>query len=62
MAPELHQPNGYLQYKGPPVDLFACGVILFFMIARKDPFDRADSNDARYKCIMSNNTSHFWKL
>jgi len=38
MSPEL---NGHEAYEGPPVDIFACGVMLFMMITSKQPFNEA---------------------
>jgi serine/threonine protein kinase len=30
------------EYKGPPVDIFACGVILFLMLTATPPFEHAE--------------------
>jgi serine/threonine protein kinase len=35
MAPEIESQN----YAGPPVDIFALGVVLFLMITGKAPFN-----------------------
>lgn len=55
MAPEISF-GGSLKYKGTPVDLFACGVILFFMVAGKYPFERAIINDPRYMNIINDDS------
>jgi serine/threonine protein kinase len=39
MAPEL---SGQDEYEGPPVDIFACGVMLFMMLTSKQPFNEAN--------------------
>lgn len=39
MAPEL---SGQESYDGPPVDIFACGVMLFMMLTSKQPFNEAN--------------------
>lgn len=39
MAPEL---SGQDTYDGPPVDIFACGVMLFMMLTSKQPFNEAN--------------------
>jgi len=39
MAPEL---SGQETYEGPPVDIFACGVMLFMMLTSKQPFNEAN--------------------
>mmetsp|Transcript_20600 Transcript_20600/g.18011 ORF Transcript_20600/g.18011 Transcript_20600/m.18011 type:complete len:397 (+) Transcript_20600:306-1496(+) len=58
MAPEinLEQP-----YKGPAVDLFAAGVILFIMVAGSFPFGKAVPQDEHYKKICTGKYSDFWK-
>lgn len=39
MAPELSNKENYA---GPPVDIFACGVMLFMMLTSKQPFNEAN--------------------
>mmetsp|Transcript_11304 Transcript_11304/g.11361 ORF Transcript_11304/g.11361 Transcript_11304/m.11361 type:complete len:96 (+) Transcript_11304:532-819(+) len=58
MAPEMHmlQPcNGELS------DFFAAGVILFIMVTKDAPFQRAILNDPYYKHLASREI-RFWKL
>lgn len=58
MAPEiiLRKP-----YRGESVDLFATGVILFIMVARHPPFNKADPRDDNfYKKIVANRFDLFW--
>lgn len=58
MAPEiiLRQP-----YHGDCVDLFAAAVILFIMVARHPPFNKADPRDDNfYKKIVGNRPDLFW--
>jgi len=54
MAPEL---KGQKQeYEGPPVDIFAMGVMLFIMVNAKFPFGEA--GDAYYERMQSNPMSY----
>ena len=54
MAPEvaknerIRQPN---KYAGPPVDIFACGVLLFFMLTCEIPFRKALTR--QHKAILT---------
>jgi serine/threonine protein kinase len=48
MAPELFSGASY---EGPPVDVFACGVMLFEMLTGEIPFN--ESLDSGYKMFMS---------
>jgi serine/threonine protein kinase len=54
MAPELIGEKK--AYKGPPVDIFAMGVILFIMVFAKFPFGEA--GDAYYQRMQSNPASY----
>jgi len=47
VAPEVFSSNSY---EGPPVDLFACGVILFQILTGKMPFYEA--GDKWHKLIL----------
>jgi serine/threonine protein kinase len=51
MAPELLQ-EGEIKYEGNPVDIFACGVMLFMMYTGNQPFNKI--GDALHKLIVSN--------
>jgi len=48
MAPEQHQRK---PYDGKSIDIFAAGIILFVMVARHPPFNKAVANDQFYKFI-----------
>jgi serine/threonine protein kinase len=50
MAPEIKQAKG-LKYEGPPVDIFACGVMLFMMYTGSQPF--SELGDAWHRLIVS---------
>jgi len=58
MAPEI-----YLRkpYNGPSVDIFACGVILFNMMAGMAPFMDATEKDPYYRLIWSSKYESYWK-
>jgi serine/threonine protein kinase len=43
MAPELW--NDHEKYDGPPVDIFALGVILFMILTSKMPFEKSTDKD-----------------
>jgi len=49
MAPEVVNQE---TYEGPPIDVFACGVMLFMMLSGKPPF--SDHCDDFHKYLMSN--------
>lgn len=51
MAPELiKEANADESYAGPPVDVFACGVMLFIMLYGKFPFSEA--GDVYYRRLQ----------
>lgn len=58
MAPEIHMRK---PYNGASVDLFACGIILFIMVAQHPPFSIAKPEDPFYKLICANRLDLFWK-
>ena len=49
MAPELLKEE---EYAGPPVDIFACGVMLFMMYTGNQPFTKLC--DAWHKLLINN--------
>ena len=51
MGPELLG-EAQLEYKGPPVDIFACGVAMYIMNVGNFPWNTAD--DDHYKLCHSN--------
>ncbi|XP_076055126.1 ribosomal protein S6 kinase alpha-6-like [Oratosquilla oratoria] len=53
MAPEVLQPRRK-RYLGPPVDLWACGVIFFKLMTKRKPWSRADPNDEEYRMWVEN--------
>ncbi len=57
-APEMAAGKGY---DLPPVDIFACGIILFMMIAGHPPFRKAESSDSWYKFIAGKKSDMFWQ-
>lgn len=59
MAPEIYKG---VTYSGQSVDLFACGIILFIMVAQHPPFGAASAKDPHYKLISTNRTDMFWKV
>jgi len=59
MAPEIHLKK---PYQGKSVDLFACAIILFILVAEHPPFTTADAaKDPYYKCIAQNRSDLFWQ-
>lgn len=58
MAPEIHMRK---PYQGASVDLFACAIILFIMIAQHPPFTKAEPSDPFYKLICANRVDLFWR-
>ena len=56
MAPELIQKR---TYNGKKVDMFAIGVILFFLVTGVFPFEAADRNDRYYKNLTDGNFEQY---
>ncbi|XP_076054401.1 serine/threonine-protein kinase Chk1-like [Oratosquilla oratoria] len=48
MPPEVLQSQNK-RYQGPPVDLWACGIIFFKLMTKRKPWSRADLDDKEYK-------------
>jgi len=60
MAPELFQGE---VYNGPLVDIFACGIILFALLSRRTPFDKADKKfNVYYKLVVEKKWDKFWQV
>jgi len=60
MAPELIQGE---VYHGASVDIFACGMILFAMLCRRTPFDKADKKfNVYYKLLAEKKFDKFWQV
>jgi len=59
MAPEIAMAQN--SYKGIPIDLFSCAVILFVFMTGKPCHKIADPNDVHYKLLTQNKHVHFWK-
>lgn len=59
MAPEIEEKK--VPYDGKSVDLFACGVILFMMLAGEPPFLKTSQEDLFYRQIMEK-SNLFWKV
>ena len=57
MAPEILLK---LDYQGQVVDLFALGVILFFLYSGRLPFEMAIEEDVHYGYIVNHRTDEFW--
>ena len=57
-APEIYLGTGY---SGEQADIFAAGVILFFLVFRTIPFREAKPTDSVYKCIVNNRIDLFWR-
>ena len=59
MAPEIYRKVPYL---GMYADVFAIGVVLFAMVARKFPFGVASNTDGYYVYIYKGYITEFWAL
>ena len=58
MAPEI---SALESYQGRPVDIYALGVILFFMHSGHRPFEQSSMDDYRFKVFHEKNHL-FWKF
>lgn len=52
-------PNPSMEANSPSLDLFSCGVILYFLLTRELPFAKADPLNARYNHFLHNKPG-FW--
>ena len=60
MAPEMLRGGSYC---GIDTDLFAAGVVLFFMLTQRMPFAVADPNkDLLYRLLVSGEAECFWNI
>ena len=57
MAPEIW----YGSYVASAADIFAVGVILFFMFSGKYPFRFANMHDQKYDLLISKKYDDFWR-
>ena len=55
-APEMKQDK----YRGPPVDVFMAGVVLFIFLTGRPPFYFANRKDEYYSHIRAKNSAAFW--
>ncbi|XP_076057325.1 serine/threonine-protein kinase Chk1-like [Oratosquilla oratoria] len=49
MAPEIFKKD---RYRGPPVDLWSCGIILFVMATSTHPWEMALETEMSYRCWL----------
>ena len=45
MAPEVFQTHGKISAYKEPVDIWACGIIMYLMLAGRTPFNDKDYNE-----------------
>ena len=57
MAPEIHLGE---VYNGESIDLFAAGIILFTILTRRVPFEKAHPSDPHYYYLVTDPQS-FWR-
>ena len=57
MAPEIIECK---IYSGLKADVFALGVVLFYMVIGKFPFNEATLADENYRLIIQEKFAHFW--
>jgi len=58
MAPEMFKNKGYDPQKG---DIWACGVIVFIMLAGFPPFQKPNTTDWWFQKLASNRHALFWQ-
>ena len=60
MVPEMLRGG---EYSGVHTDVFAAGVVLFFMLTQRMPFAVADPDkDPLYRLLISGESEHFWNI
>ena len=57
MAPEIIECK---IYNGLKADIFALGIVLFYMVLGKFPLNEATINDENYRLIIQEKLEHFW--
>lgn len=58
-APEI---LAQIPYEGTKTDIFAAGVILFIMMIGSAPFEKATSEDQRYRQIIESRYERFFTI
>ncbi|KAI9914430.1 hypothetical protein PsorP6_007803 [Peronosclerospora sorghi] len=58
MAPEIK--SGHM-YRGPPVDVWATGIVLFILLTGLPPFNEAEKGDVWYDDLVAGDVDQFWK-
>ena len=60
-APELWTTSSQ-QYDGVKADIFAAGIVLFFLVTKMWPFRRSTLTDPYYKRLAHKDKRFFWKI
>ncbi|GLE00738.1 hypothetical protein PINS_up009526 [Pythium insidiosum] len=58
MAPEIESGE---PFRGTPVDVWACGVVLFILLTGYPPFDEPTPDDFWFDCIVDEDMTQFWE-
>ncbi|GLE11251.1 hypothetical protein PINS_up023605 [Pythium insidiosum] len=58
MAPEIESGE---PFRGTPVDVWACGVVLFILLTGYPPFDEPTPDDFWFDCLVNEDMTQFWE-